>query len=69
MTQTSTIIEPTRPGGPYVAAIFDPQGRIVASHGFPLRAGAERFLQAFMQEGAGEHGLASAPRVPARRST
>jgi len=30
---------------------------ILAWHGFPTRAGAEAFLQAFMQEGAGECGL------------
>ena len=57
MKKTSKIYEPSRSGAPYVAAIFDPQGRIFASHGFPTRAGAEMFLQAFMQEGAGEHGL------------
>lgn len=67
MTQTSKIIDPTRPGGPFIAAVFDPRGRIVASHGFPFRAGAEQFLQAFMQEGAGEHGLTLVERTPARR--
>jgi hypothetical protein len=56
MSKTRKIYEPTRSGAPFVAAIFNPQGRIVASHAFPTRAGAERFLQAFMQEGAGEHG-------------
>jgi len=68
MTQTSKIYEPTRPGAPFIAAIFDPQGKIVASHGFPTRAGAEAFRQAFMQEGAGEHGLALAGQLPAGRS-
>jgi hypothetical protein len=57
MNKTSRIYEPTRLGAPYVTAISNPQGRIVASQAFPTRAGAERFLQAFMQEGAGEHGL------------
>jgi hypothetical protein len=57
MNQTSKIYEPTRSGAPFVAAIFNPQGRVVASHAFPTRAGAEKFLQAFMQEEAGEHGL------------
>jgi hypothetical protein len=51
------IYEPTQPGAPFIAAIYDPHGRIVASQGFPTRTGAEAFLQAFMQEGAGEHGL------------
>jgi hypothetical protein len=57
MSETRKIYEPTRSGAPFVAAIFNPQGRFVASHAFPTRAGAERFLQAFMQEEAGEHGL------------
>ena len=64
MSNTSKIFEPTRAGAPFVAAIFDARGRIVASHGFPTRAGAEAFRQAFMQEGAGEHGLTLAE--PAR---
>jgi hypothetical protein len=55
--QASKIYEPTQPGAPSVATVFDPHGRIVASHGFPNRAGAEAFLQAFMQERAGEYGL------------
>lgn len=57
MNQASKIYEPTRPGAPFIATIFDPHGRIVASHGFPNRAGAEAFLQAFIQERAGEYGL------------
>ena len=57
MTTAQKIYEPARPGTPYIAAIFDPDGRIIASHGFPTRAGAEAFLQAFMQEDAGEYGL------------
>jgi hypothetical protein len=64
MSETHTIYEPANPGAPFIAAIFDPNGRIVASHGFPTRAGAEAFLQAFMQEGAGEHGLRLAPDAP-----
>jgi len=61
MAESQMIYEPSRPGAPFIAAVFDPQGRLVASHGFPTRAGAEAFLQAFMQEGAGEHGLSSGP--------
>jgi hypothetical protein len=61
MTTASTIYEPTRPGAPFVAAISDPNGRIVASHGFPTRAGAEAFIQAFMQENAGEFELPDEP--------
>jgi hypothetical protein len=57
MTRTSTIQEPARPGAPFTATISDPDGQVVASRGFPTRAGAEAFLQAFMQEGAGEYGL------------
>ena len=57
MTKVSSISEPTRDGAPYIVAIYDPNGRIVASQGFPTRSGAEAFLQAFMQENAGEHGL------------
>jgi hypothetical protein len=68
MTQAQTIYEPSRPGFPFIAAIFDPDGRVVASHGFPTRAGAEAFLQAFMQEDAGEHGLHGSPDVPPYRS-
>jgi hypothetical protein len=67
MTEAQTIYEPARPGSPFIAAIFDPDGRIVASHGFPTRAGAEAFLQAFMQEDAGEHGLhGDSPESPVR---
>jgi hypothetical protein len=61
MAEPHTIYEPTRPGAPFIAAIFDPEGRIVASQGFPTRAGAEAFLQAFMQEGAGDYGLHHGP--------
>ncbi|HEY7383135.1 MAG TPA: hypothetical protein VH743_05650 [Beijerinckiaceae bacterium] len=57
MRKVSSIFEPTRDGAPYIVAIYDPDGRIVASQGFPTRSGAEAFLQAFMQENAGEFGL------------
>ena len=66
MTKAQEIYEPTRPGFPFIAAIFAPDGRIVASHGFPTRAGAEAFLQAFMQEGAGEYGLNGDPQESPR---
>ncbi len=65
MVNAQKIYEPARPGSPFIAAIFDPDGRIVASHAFPTRAGAEAFLQAFMQEDAGEYGLPSeSPELP-----
>jgi hypothetical protein len=57
MTKVSSILDPACDGDPYVVAIYDPNGRIVASQGFPTRSGAEAFLQAFMQENAGEFGL------------
>jgi hypothetical protein len=57
MTRASFIYEPTRAGAPFIVAIFDPAGRIVASQGFPTRPGVEAFLQAFMQEDAGEFEL------------
>jgi hypothetical protein len=53
----SKIYDPAQPGFPYIAAIYDPTGRIVASQGFTTRQGAEAFIQAFMQENAGEHEL------------
>jgi hypothetical protein len=64
MTEAHTIYEPTRPGSPFIAAILDPDGRVVASQGFSTRAGAEAFLQAFLQEDAGEYGLRSGPDSP-----
>jgi hypothetical protein len=60
MTEIQMIYEPAHAGAPFIAAIFDPDGRIVASHGFPTRAGAEAFLQAFRQHEAGEPGLPDA---------
>ena len=57
MAKVSSILDPARDGDPYIVAIYDPDGRIVASQGFPTRSGAEAFLQAFMQENAGEFGL------------
>jgi hypothetical protein len=71
MTHSSpTIIyEPSEAGGAYVAAAFSPDGQVLASRPFSTQAGAEAFLQAFMQEKAGEYGLVhekSAPRAPER---
>jgi len=40
-----------------MAAVFSPNGAIQAFRAFPSRHGAEAFVQAFMQENAGEHGL------------
>jgi hypothetical protein len=57
MRNVSSILEPTGDGAPYIVAIYDPNGCIVASQEFPTRSGAEAFLQAFMQENAGEFGL------------
>ena len=67
MTRVSSIYEPTRDGAPFIVAIYDPNGRIVASQGFPTRPGAEAFLQAFMQENAGEFELPTDYRDPAKR--
>ena len=61
MRESRTIYEPTRPGAPFIAAVFDPEGRILASQRFSTRAGAEAFLQAFLQEDAGEYGLRHGP--------
>jgi hypothetical protein len=51
------IYEPAHAGAPFIAALFDPRGQIVASRGFPTRGEAEAFIQAFMQENAGEYEL------------
>ena len=64
MASVSRIYDLAQPGLPFIAAIFDPDGRLVASHGFPTRQGAEAFLQAFMQEEAGEYGLSGSPDAP-----
>ena len=54
---TTAIYHPPRDGFPFVAAVFNPDGKLEAFRPFPSRRDAEAFLQAFMQEGAGEHGL------------
>jgi hypothetical protein len=64
MTKVSSISEPASDGAPFIVAIYDPNGRIVASQEFRTRAGAEAFLQAFMQENAGEFELPTGPARP-----
>ncbi len=54
---TTAIYNPPDDGFPFVAAVFSPTGRLEAFRPFPSRRDAEAFLQAFMQEGAGEYGL------------
>ena len=61
MAEAETIYEPAHAGAPFIAAIFDPDGRIVASRGLPTRAGAEAFLQAFRQDEGGERGSPGVP--------
>jgi hypothetical protein len=58
------IYEPSEAGAPYVAAAFSPDGEVLASRPFPTREAAEAFLQAFMQENAGEYGLMHERSVP-----
>ncbi len=58
MTQTtSAVYNPPRPGLSYVAVIISPEARVIAARAFTTREAAEAFIQAFMQENAGEHGL------------
>jgi hypothetical protein len=58
VTSTSTAIySPPSDGFPFMAAVFSPDGAIQAFRAFPSRRDAEGFLQAFMQERAGEYGL------------
>ena len=60
------IYEPSEAGEPYVAAAFSPDGQVLASRPFSTQAGAEAFLQAFMQEKAGEYGLVHEGSAPQR---
>ena len=56
--QPSTMIyEPSETGAGYVAVACNPDGELQALRSFGTRAAAEAFLQAFMQEKAGEFGL------------
>ena len=58
VTSTRTAIyNPPEDGLPFMAAVFSPNGRVQAFRAFPSRRDAEAFVQAFMQENAGEHGL------------
>jgi hypothetical protein len=54
---TTAIYTPPSDGLPFVAAVFSPDGKLQAFRAFPSRQDAEAFLQAFMQERAGEYGL------------
>jgi hypothetical protein len=54
---STMIYEPSETGAAYVAAAFSPDGKIQARRSFDTREAAEAFLQAFMQEKAGEYGL------------
>jgi hypothetical protein len=54
---TTVIYSPPTDGFPFVAAVFNPTGKLEAFRPFASRRDAEAFLQAFMQEGAGEYGL------------
>jgi hypothetical protein len=53
----TAIYNPPEDGLPFVAAIFGPSGTIQAFRAFPARREAETFVQAFMQDNAGEHGF------------
>ncbi len=58
MTQTSSAVyNPPSPNLPYVAVILSPERHVIAARAFTTREAAEAFIQAFMQENAGEHGL------------
>jgi hypothetical protein len=65
MKQTSVIYDPPDLRSTYVAAVFDPNGAVIASRAFPSRTEAHAFLQAFLQENAGEHGLVISKACPA----
>ena len=53
----TAIYNPPSDGFPFMAAVFSPDGTVLAFRAFDSRRGAEAFVQAFMQENAGEHGL------------
>jgi hypothetical protein len=53
----TAIYNPPSDGFPFMAAVFSPDGAVQAFRPFPSRHDAEAFVQAFMQESAGEHGL------------
>lgn len=54
---STAIYNPPSEGLPFMAAVFSPGGAVQAFRAFPSRRDAEGFLQAFMQESAGEYGL------------
>ena len=54
---STAIYNPPDEGLPFMAAVFNPDGAVQAFRAFPSRRAAEGFLQAFMQESAGEYGL------------
>ncbi len=56
----TTVYQPPSQDLPFLAVVFDPEGVIHAVRPFPSEAAAQGFLQAFMQEKAGEYGLAPA---------
>jgi hypothetical protein len=65
---TSTMIyEPSEIGAAYIAAAFSPDGKIQARKSFETREAAEAFLQAFIQEAAGELGVVNAPKAAQSR--
>jgi hypothetical protein len=53
----TAIYSPPSAGLPFMAAVFGPNGAVQAFRAFPARHDAEVFVQAFMQDNAGEHGL------------
>jgi hypothetical protein len=53
----TAIYSPPRDGFPFSAVVFSPSGMVEAFRPFPTRGGAAAFLQAFLQEGAGEYGF------------
>jgi hypothetical protein len=57
MSGATAIYNPPADGFPFMAAVFSPDGAIQAFRPFLSRREAEGFLQAFMQESAGEYGL------------
>ena len=60
VTSTKTAIyNPPEDGFPFVAAVFSPNGAILAFRAFPSRRAAEVFVQAFIQENGGEHELSA----------
>ena len=59
------IYAPKHPGDPFVAAIFNTSGLLVASHGFSTREAAEEFVKECTPERARYLALPMQP--PARR--